>query len=534
MGFQLKVSKGKNLGQEFTFAEADATIGRTEGNDLVLRDRGVSRNHARIFQEGGRWFVEDMGSSNGTWVNGDRLTGPREIKTGDAIGVGDVIFAFTAIEPTRSDKIVSSEWRVLQEHDDVHGHEETVFSDSEDDEPAEVVTSPGDDTLPRRDTDTDVGSKTLPPKNRGDETRIVAEEGLQPASEVSTRKLPRLERRALARREGSAMGASLRSSLARPEKETAAERARRRREAQKTLVGRLTWAISELPLAGKIAVGVAALALVGGGIFGLSWAMASGKVTVAKGPEPERLSFERITDSFGLGEGVDWQNADLKLFSFEIAAATRAVAVLHYQAKDIGPEEVAVSVDGVDIGFVPGDTLDADSRELEMVLPPAYLQKGTGHRLMFDNVKNPGVRTETWRIWNLWLEVIPIPDLPDDELIRLAHEDAGRALKAYERRDIAAENLFEAWKHYRNAWLTLEALSEKPELYGVVRAQLKAIQLELDKKCGLLLLDAQRAIELKKRKRARQVLEEIYSRYFPTREHRCHLLARAKMDEYGL
>src|SRR5688572_19414686 len=101
VAFQLKISKGKGTGKELSFPTDDATLGRTEDNDVVVKDNGVSKNHARIFSKGGRWFVEDLGSSNGTYVNGGKLDAPRPLKSGDAIGVGDVIFIFTPIEQTR-------------------------------------------------------------------------------------------------------------------------------------------------------------------------------------------------------------------------------------------------------------------------------------------------------------------------------------------------------------------------------------------------------------------------------------------------
>ena len=52
-------------------------IGRQEGNDLVLAEGGVSRQHARVFVEGGKVMVEDAGSANGTFVDGERIAGRR-------------------------------------------------------------------------------------------------------------------------------------------------------------------------------------------------------------------------------------------------------------------------------------------------------------------------------------------------------------------------------------------------------------------------------------------------------------------------
>jgi DNA-binding winged helix-turn-helix (wHTH) protein len=61
--------------------------GRDEQCDLPLDDRQVSRHHIRIYREGEQYFVEDLESKNGTWVNGGQLKGVREIHDGDEIHV---------------------------------------------------------------------------------------------------------------------------------------------------------------------------------------------------------------------------------------------------------------------------------------------------------------------------------------------------------------------------------------------------------------------------------------------------------------
>lgn len=61
--------------------------GRDEQCDLPLNDRQVSRHHIRIYREGEQYFVEDLESKNGTWVNGTQLKGARELQDGDEIHV---------------------------------------------------------------------------------------------------------------------------------------------------------------------------------------------------------------------------------------------------------------------------------------------------------------------------------------------------------------------------------------------------------------------------------------------------------------
>jgi hypothetical protein len=64
------------------------TIGRDRSCELVLADAEVSRKHARLESQGGVVFVRDLESSNGTFLNGQRLTSAIETREGDAIDVG--------------------------------------------------------------------------------------------------------------------------------------------------------------------------------------------------------------------------------------------------------------------------------------------------------------------------------------------------------------------------------------------------------------------------------------------------------------
>lgn len=71
------------------FARDEITIGRQEGNTIRLTERNVSRRHARLFRDNGAITLEDLGSSFGVRVNGDRVNGRRPVKEGDLIEIGD-------------------------------------------------------------------------------------------------------------------------------------------------------------------------------------------------------------------------------------------------------------------------------------------------------------------------------------------------------------------------------------------------------------------------------------------------------------
>ena len=58
---------------------------------MVLDEQYVCQQHAKFFVRGGSAFVEDLGSTNGTWVNGERATGQRPVRPGDQIQIGNVV-----------------------------------------------------------------------------------------------------------------------------------------------------------------------------------------------------------------------------------------------------------------------------------------------------------------------------------------------------------------------------------------------------------------------------------------------------------
>ncbi len=72
------------------------TIGRASVCDLVLDDLTVSRFHAELWQRDGKWLLLDLGSTNGTRVNGWRVTGPAPIRPGDHVSFGAVRLRVTA------------------------------------------------------------------------------------------------------------------------------------------------------------------------------------------------------------------------------------------------------------------------------------------------------------------------------------------------------------------------------------------------------------------------------------------------------
>ena len=72
----------------WTLDQEITTIGRLEDNHIVVSDRWVSRHHAQIQRQGIKYVIEDLGSKNGTLVNGVRVEQPARLRDGDRLEVG--------------------------------------------------------------------------------------------------------------------------------------------------------------------------------------------------------------------------------------------------------------------------------------------------------------------------------------------------------------------------------------------------------------------------------------------------------------
>jgi pSer/pThr/pTyr-binding forkhead associated (FHA) protein len=85
---QLLVVEGANEGESASLDGAPLLIGRGSDAAIRLDDDYVSTRHARVAQAGDQWFVEDLGSTNGTYIGSHRLTQPTTLQVGTKIRIG--------------------------------------------------------------------------------------------------------------------------------------------------------------------------------------------------------------------------------------------------------------------------------------------------------------------------------------------------------------------------------------------------------------------------------------------------------------
>jgi pSer/pThr/pTyr-binding forkhead associated (FHA) protein len=99
---QLIMRSGPTPGATFILEGDQITVGRDSTNGITINDAEISRRHARLTYQGGKYILEDLGSTNGTFVNGQRLAGPRVLKTGEVISFGEqivLVFEATNFDP---------------------------------------------------------------------------------------------------------------------------------------------------------------------------------------------------------------------------------------------------------------------------------------------------------------------------------------------------------------------------------------------------------------------------------------------------
>ncbi|HIA00359.1 MAG TPA: FHA domain-containing protein, partial [Myxococcales bacterium] len=119
--------------QTHSFDKLELSIGRVQGNEIVLPKGNISKRHAQVTLEADKITLVDLGSTNGTYVNKQKIHGPMELSPDDKVFIGDFILMFSNPVEINSSEFV---------HDDFPIAEETGALDSEDSYPATEAAPP--------------------------------------------------------------------------------------------------------------------------------------------------------------------------------------------------------------------------------------------------------------------------------------------------------------------------------------------------------------------------------------------------------
>jgi hypothetical protein len=107
--YQLIMRSGPTPEKVFELTQPVIFIGRDFSNEIVINDVEISRKHARLTAQTGGFVLDDMGSTNGTFVNGRRLLGPHLLRPGELISFGDkVSLSFEALQFDPNATLVSA------------------------------------------------------------------------------------------------------------------------------------------------------------------------------------------------------------------------------------------------------------------------------------------------------------------------------------------------------------------------------------------------------------------------------------------
>ncbi len=481
MAFSITILEGPEKGKKYSFDRVQITIGRTMENDVVLPDRGISRQHVYIRDKGGAYILKDLGSSNGTFLNGKRVE-QEVLSAGDIISIGQSKIRFDG--PIR--KAQSQAMRKQHAATDRRAAPAPVRARGRTAKPADnrrartaaraakpKIESPG--LRKRRQPQADGGAGAL---------------GKQPAASGDR---------------GSPIGAAL-----------AKLEPLKRKFLQ--LDKRLRMAI--------LTVGAFLLVVILFAVF------KGGKEVVKKVVDHSEDVFEvGLTDSdgvpasFGVG-GVTYLCRTAANFKIHYSNG-RVTMKLQLAAID-QPRELSVLLNGIEFKTVPPPVARMEWIDLKWDLPRKHLAENKENILSFvNNINSEKGSEDLWGVRIIELKETPLPN-PDR---KLAEQNFELARKKYEGRNISPENLYLALKYYKAARDYLELLPEdqRPSMYQEAVEMVEKVTKELDKKYRSLVFEAERSVQYGNYKRAMDLYHQIL-KAIPNTEDPRHQTARTALD----
>ncbi len=488
MGYSIKILGGPDRGKVYEFNRVEITIGRTMDNDLVLTDPGISRQHISIRDKGGAYILKDLGSSNGTKLNG-KLIEEEVLRPGDVITAGsaEVKFESTASGGPARKTAPRSRGRVRTRKPAARA-------------PAHVPA--------RRET----RERPAARPSAGEKKPIIRSKGVRQkarAPEVS---------------EGRNKSAGAGTREERPA-----------RKGKKTplgdLIGRISTWFRGLEKKYQIAVMVIAgvlLVLIGVKVF-----VGTKKIVRQVVDHSDQVFEPGLVDSdgdlvtFGYGP-VAIRCRNSATFRFKYANG-RGTAIFEVGGID-HKQEVVIQLNGMQIGFAPV-TMDNWSDRISLNLPRKHLFENEENKLIFINTINYN-SSKSSEEWAVKLESIKESPLPSPDR-KAAAESFKIAKKRYENKEVAPQNTFEALEYFKKTRDFLELLpaEERPDVYSESIEMIDKLEKELVQRFKDLMFNAEKAQKFARYKQAKALYRQIM-RSFPNQEDPRYLKAKEKYDEF--
>jgi hypothetical protein len=107
--FQFVVRSGPNVGKVYPLEAQEISVGRDNSNMIAINDVEVSRRHAKVELRGSAYVIQDLGSTNGTFVNGQRVSGIQVLNPGDTVSFGEgIMLMYEAAYDSNATMVASS------------------------------------------------------------------------------------------------------------------------------------------------------------------------------------------------------------------------------------------------------------------------------------------------------------------------------------------------------------------------------------------------------------------------------------------
>ena len=445
-------------GKEYHF-ENTATLGRIEECEVTIIDPGISREHARVTGRRGVFIVEDLGSSNGTRLNGETINGPEVLRDGDYITVGAVNIMFSNLEMDKAGE-PTEKMHLSEKQADKLDHSREF----------------------------DLGN--LP----------TLKEFFTPLRIIVTALflfmlgfLPILTRRFLELGVALLLLACIGGLVV------------------VKLRNVLSLILRKTSVFAGVLFGIVFIAAGTGKLFPSAveaqeqqeWSehpIDYAEYEQSGGYDNWALGYQEVSRYYG-----DVNYRDKIIFRY-YKSPQRQRITLEYAACGISEGEAAIFLNDKKLDYIP--VAETCRYDLSIVLPPEKLKTGENY-VVFDNLRNDRNGTETWLISYVKFREEAIPKADPVQ----AEQNFRLGMRLYDDRQVDPRNRQRAITHFRLARDYLEMIEKKPHLYGEATRMIRTIDKQLQRIFQNGMFEAQRQTNFGKYEEAANILRKTMS-YF--------------------